>query len=253
MRRFALLPAAARALVRAGLLAGMLLMAAAPLLAQTMPGRVPQAAALSSTAGEEPSIVVTPGFLAETLCAGSSAWQALTICNQGGAELTWAIGEVGGPASDVPWLSEDPTGGALSQGACQEVTVTFDATGLFPGLHMAQLIVSSNDPDTPAVTVPAILWVPIPVHDADFSWQPPLPVAGEEVTFQAWAGGDEPVEFAWDLGDGSAAGGAEITHTYSAAGDYLVALTAANACGQTTVQQTVTVAPARIWLPMITR
>ncbi len=56
---------------------------------------------------------------------------------------------------DIPWLTVNPTTGTVSaNGGTFPVTVTFDATGLLPGLRQAQLIVKS---DTPA-TVP-----PIPV------------------------------------------------------------------------------------------
>ena len=62
-------------------------------------------------------------------------------------------GEAAGCATDIPWLSEDPTEGTLSAGGgTQPVTVTFDSLSYLPGLKQAQLQIKT---DTPA-TVPAI-------------------------------------------------------------------------------------------------
>ena len=253
MRRARLLPCALCGLTLLALVAAMLTLGAAPLLARPEPAPPSQPASPHPGAEDEPDIVVTPGFLGQALCRDSTAAQLLTICNQGGAALTWAIGESGGLASDVPWLSEDPTGGSLAPGACQEVIVIFDAAGLFPGPYMAHLIVASDDPDTPEVEVPVFLSVPEPVYSVDFSWQPLEPAAGEAVTFSASAAGDGPIEFAWDLGDGTTGSGAGVVHRYGASGDYPVTLTAANACGQTSAQQVVAVGPAHTWLPLVTR
>lgn len=241
-----------RAVARAALVAAMLF-CAPPLLVRPAPCLAPQAAGTSPRAGDEPKIVVAPGFLGQTLCRDAVASQTLNLCNEGGAPLIWSIGESGGPASDVPWLSEEPTGGAVEPGACQDVAVTFDAADLPPGPYTAQLIVASNDPDAPEVLVPVFLSVPEPVHDVAFSWQPAAPAVGEEVTFHASAGGDGPIEYTWDLGDGNAGSGAAVVHRYSPAGDYVVTLTGANPCGQAAAQHTLTVVPAHTWVPMVTR
>jgi PKD repeat protein len=82
------------------------------------------------------------------------------------------------------------------------------------------------------------------VHDADFTWDPPAPIAGQEVTLYGSAAGDAPISFAWDLGDGSGDSGQTITHTYSLAGAYTVVMTATNCTTATAiVSNTVTVAP----------
>lgn len=56
---------------------------------------------------------------------------------------------------EVPWLSLSPTSGTiLADGAPQDVTVTFDASGLSPGLHQATICVFSDDPRHQRVAVP---------------------------------------------------------------------------------------------------
>jgi len=59
----------------------------------------------------------------------------------------------------VGWLSADPNSGTIPAGMMANVTITFDATGLFGGEYNANIIVSSNDPDEPEVTVPTFLHV----------------------------------------------------------------------------------------------
>jgi uncharacterized repeat protein (TIGR01451 family) len=80
-----------------------------------------------------------------------------------------------------------------------------------------------------------------PPSDVDFTWDPPSPLVGEEVTFTATAYGTEPLAYAWDFGDGGGGGGAVATHTYAVPGTYLVTLTVTNPCGSTQVQHEVVV------------
>ncbi len=80
-----------------------------------------------------------------------------------------------------------------------------------------------------------------PVHDAEFMWDPIEPLVHQEVFFMGWAGGSEPLTYAWDFGDGGGSGGAVAYHTYDTPGDYLVTMTVSNGCGQQVVQHTVSV------------
>ncbi len=70
------------------------------------------------------------------------------------------------------------------------------------------------------------------VQGASFVYVPPSPVGtGQVITFtgDAW-GGTPPFTFTWTFGDGDVALGRVVTHTYAAAGDYLVEMWASN-CG----------------------
>ena len=55
------------------------------------------------------------------------------------------------------WLSVYPLSGTVFSGLSQDLDVTFDATGLTEGIYTADILVSSNDPVQPLITVPATL------------------------------------------------------------------------------------------------
>ena len=61
--------------------------------------------------------------------------------------------------SNLPWVSVNPAAGTTAPAATTVVDVTFDSTGLLPGLYEGLLCVNSNDPDTPLVEVPVALTV----------------------------------------------------------------------------------------------
>lgn len=59
----------------------------------------------------------------------------------------------------LAWLSVYPSGGTLAPQANTSLDVTMDATNLLEGVYYADVIIASNDPDSPAVTVPVTLTV----------------------------------------------------------------------------------------------
>jgi hypothetical protein len=59
----------------------------------------------------------------------------------------------------VDWLYVGTASGTILPGDSAKIEVTFDATGLVVGDYYANIIISSNDPDEPEVTVPAHLHV----------------------------------------------------------------------------------------------
>ena len=65
---------------------------------------------------------------------------------------------VGGAADDCPWLDEEPKSGSVAPGGHDDITVTFDTTGL-GSTYTANIVILSNDPDEPHVTVPVTLTV----------------------------------------------------------------------------------------------
>jgi subtilisin family serine protease len=63
-----------------------------------------------------------------------------------------SLGEVG-------WLTATPDNGVVPAGQNAEITAHFDAAGLYGGDYRADLVVSTNDPVTPDVRMPAHLHV----------------------------------------------------------------------------------------------
>jgi subtilisin family serine protease/outer membrane protein assembly factor BamB len=74
-----------------------------------------------------------------------------------GSEAWWDNLVVSGDG--VAWLSGSPVSGTIAPGGTQNVTATFNATGLPNADYTANLIFQTNAPGKPTVTVPAILHV----------------------------------------------------------------------------------------------
>jgi hypothetical protein len=167
----------------------------------------------------------------------------------------WMVRGYGGVCCcDLPWLAENPPAGTLAPHTCEVVDVTFDSTGLAAGDYYAGLLVESDDPDEPEVTIPVSLTVLAPTSGVDFSWSPLAPLAGETASFSATvATGTPPFTFDWDWGDGTTGSGQVATHAYGTPGDYPVVLTAGGACGEGLAQYTVTVEPelVYVYLPVV--
>ena len=84
---------------------------------------------------------------------------------------------------------------------------------------------------------------PAPPTIASVSAQPNPATTSESVQFSSSVSGDEPLEYAWDFGDGATGTGANPTHTYDEAGSYTVELTASNDVDSATRSLTLTVEP----------
>jgi len=139
---------------------------------------------------------------------------------------------------DYPWLSESPITGTVPPGECAVVDVTFDSTGLAPGDYFADLLILSNDPDEPEVTVPVTMTVlePAAIVDVVFG------IDGLTVAFTSTVSGSAPIDYLWDFGDGvGSSTGPNPTYTYAEGGCYTVTLTVSNECGQDTWSEQVCV------------
>jgi hypothetical protein len=97
-----------------------------------------------------PQLIVSPGALT---IFGYQTSVSLAVSNGGTEDLLWSI------ASDQTWLTVNPTSGV--NGAT--VNVVVDRTGLVPGMHNANLLVTSNGGD---VNVPVTVEVTAVTEEA---------------------------------------------------------------------------------------
>jgi hypothetical protein len=112
----------------------------------------------SNTAGQ-----TAPSYIASSACgiANPTSFAAIGFPN---VHLVMNVtGTTEAPSCEAPggtpWVDVEPTLGTVQPGNDQEVTVTFDSTGLSSGSHQANLCIESNDPNRPLVVVPLTLEV----------------------------------------------------------------------------------------------
>ena len=108
----------------------------------------------------DPDISVNPSSLEENLEPDATSTQTLTVINNGGSDLTYSV-TIQYPPRPDSWLTVVPDAGTVPAYNQEDLTVTFDATGLAEGTYLADIIIDSNDPDEPTVTVPVTLTVEI--------------------------------------------------------------------------------------------
>jgi len=105
------------------------------------------------TAANPPIIQVDTDSIETSLNWGQTEQHKIAVGNTGEYTLTWQAQE----ASE--WLSVAPESGAAATGETDSITVTFDAASLGTGDYNADVVVTSNDPATPVVTIPTLLHV----------------------------------------------------------------------------------------------
>ncbi len=111
-----------------------------------------------------PEILVEPESFWFSVYEGGSECDALTIGNEGDAELTWSI------ADALDWLTATPSSGGVAPGETDTIEVCVDAGGLAADDFSGALSITSNDPDNPMVAVLVNLTV---VAAADIALTPP--------------------------------------------------------------------------------
>jgi subtilisin-like proprotein convertase family protein len=87
-----------------------------------------------------------------------------------GFEYGGAVGSVCDSPADIPWVSVSPASGTTAPGSSTAVGVAFDTYGLTTGsTYTGTLCLSSNDPDTPLITIPLTLTVEAQSFGVDLS------------------------------------------------------------------------------------
>lgn len=89
----------------------------------------------------------------------SGGTNGLWVLNNDGTSLRACLLNPGG---DRPWLSTASEAGAIPAFGSTTVDVLMDSAAVGPGVHEGNLLVLSNDPDQPTVTVPATFRVSTP-------------------------------------------------------------------------------------------
>jgi hypothetical protein len=100
-----------------------------------------------------PDIEISPSSLEMILIPNATGMHAFTIYNYGTDDLEWSLND------DVTWLSEDLTSSNILPGGSMQVSVVFDATSLVLGVYNTNIIITSNDPNEPSISLPVTLSV----------------------------------------------------------------------------------------------
>jgi len=91
--------------------------------------------------------------------AGSTDSLPLTIGNSGGYQLDYVAVPTEGGKTGLPWLTVTPEVGTVHPSSVRILTVDFHGNYLTPGVYLADLLFSSNDPDHPDTLVAVELTV----------------------------------------------------------------------------------------------
>lgn len=134
----------------------------------------------------EAQILLEPTELTSLLGVDEQEAHTVTVTNEGGAPMEWAL-DTDGDCALPAWAAVEPTSGSVAPGESQEITVTFDSSDMSGGEFAASLCVTSNDPHTPVATVALDLEVvEIPVIEVSAQelavTQPAGTVTSEELT-----------------------------------------------------------------------
>lgn len=98
-------------------------------------------------------IEVEPSSMVESLCPNSTSVKQFTIANSGDGDVTFSISD------NASWLSQSPSSGTILPGNTANIQVTFNTSGMTPNNYSGQIVINSNVPSTPNITIPVTLEV----------------------------------------------------------------------------------------------
>lgn len=118
-----------------------------------------------------PDVAVTPPSIVLNVPINGIVVDLLEVANASGPEcsIDWTLvdqsssprapggTDVARGSGSCPWLVASPTSGSTAGGSASVVDILIDTTGLSAGTYHCELVIQSNDPDEPEVTVPVRL------------------------------------------------------------------------------------------------
>jgi subtilisin family serine protease len=81
----------------------------------------------------------------------------ILLYNYTGGSQGWWDEVVVASANVVTWLTTDPSYGVVTPYTSGDIQITLDATQMYTGQYQHSIVISSNDPITPEVRIPAII------------------------------------------------------------------------------------------------
>ena len=109
------------------------------------------------------NILVNTNEISATCQVGTVTEESFTINNIGEADLTYNI-EVN-YIDGEDWLNFDVVSGIIIPGSQNDIITQFDATGLEVGTYTAEILINSNDPDSPQEVINVIFNVSVNTSD----------------------------------------------------------------------------------------
>ncbi len=179
-------------------------------------------------------------------------------------------GEVDGTVTDA--ASHQPLPGATVQawlGDKVAATATTQADGTYqlfldPGTYRISISAHEHAPNVteaftaqrflPA-TLDAVLQPCVPVEQVNFTFSPLRPELNETVVFTGTiAGGESPISWTWDFGDGGSDNQPITSHSYTSKGIFEARLTADNVCvAPASVKQKIYVGISLFYIPFLAK
>ncbi len=99
--------------------------------------------ALSGEGLTPPDLSFSPAGWSGTLASGSVVNESMVLYNNGQTDLEFTL------QHDLPWLSVEPAEGTVGINDSLEIQLSISAIGVFAGAYSGDLMILSNDPDTP--------------------------------------------------------------------------------------------------------
>jgi PKD repeat protein len=165
----------------------------------------------------------------------------ITLENTGGFGLNWMI------VDDFPaWLQADAMSGGLDPGASADVHLSVDRSGLAAGSYDHTVQIGSNGGSAVVEVSMAVTGSSVP--EVTVRAEPESGAAPLTVSFSAdVTGGDEPLSYAWQFGDGETSVMQNPTHVYDTPQIYTARVTVTDIDGDSDGAEVTVTVTGGVW------